>query len=352
MPIEESQLTSRARFLAAARAEGPLDRAPVWIMRQAGRYLPEYRKLKEAHSFLELVKTPELAAEVTLQPLKRFPLDAAVIFSDILIVPEALGQPYHFRDEGGIGMDFALRSAGDIARLGPAEQVAEKLRYLADALLLVRRELPGRALLGFCGSPWTLAVYMVEGGSARTFSRVKALFHEVPAAFEALMEKLCEALTRLLNLQIQAGADAVQLFDSWAALCPHELYWDLSLRWIQQIIAGLPPHTPTILYAKSPPPGQSESMLATGVNALSVDWTRSLPELRAKLGPDVALQGNLDPAVLTMGPEAVARNTRVLVESMRGDPGWICNLGHGITPDARIDAVETFLETVHTAAHG
>ncbi|MBQ7331815.1 MAG: uroporphyrinogen decarboxylase, partial [Opitutales bacterium] len=244
-------MTSRERFLAACRC-APTDRVPAWVMRQAGRYLPEYRALKEKHDFLTLVRTPELAAEVTLQPARRFAqLDAAILFSDILTIPEALGQGYSFRESGGIAMDFTLDSEEKLAALGSAEDVPARLDYMAQAMRLARAELgENRALLGFAGSPWTLAVYMVEGGSAKQFSKIKRLAAEAPALFEALMEKLANAVAASLKMQIAAGADAVQIFDSWAALCTAGEYEKLSLRWIRKIIAALPAGVPVIVFAK------------------------------------------------------------------------------------------------------
>ncbi len=330
----------------------PVDRAPWWMMRQAGRYLPEYRALKEQHDFLTLVKTPELATEVTLQPLRRFPLDAAILFSDILVIPEALGQPYHFRDQGGIGMDFALDSPAAIERLDPPEAVAERLAYVPETLRLLRAELAGRtALLGFGGSPWTLATYMVEGGSSKNFTRVKALFHENPATFEALMEQLTQALIRYFTMQIEAGADAVQIFDSWAAVCPCEHYEAMSLSWIRRIVAALDQRAPVILYAKGAPAGV-QALAETGVRALGLDWSVDMPRARDaldRLPAPVATQGNLDPVLLSTTPEVVRREATRWRERLGQRSGVIFNLGHGILPSARIDCVEALAEVLTRA---
>ncbi|MDP4879224.1 MAG: uroporphyrinogen decarboxylase, partial [Opitutales bacterium] len=216
-------MTPRERFLAAAHCQ-PVDRPPIWLMRQAGRYLPEYRELKAQHDFVTMVRTPELAAEVTLQPMRRFPLDAAIIFSDILVIPEALGQGYHFREQGGIGMDYLLDSPEKIAALD-SSKITERLAYVADALSLTRTKLgEDTALLGFCGSPWTLACYMIEGGSAKDFIAIKKLAWEHPDQFEALMQKLTNAIVEYLHMQIDAGADALQIFDSWGSICPATHY--------------------------------------------------------------------------------------------------------------------------------
>jgi uroporphyrinogen decarboxylase len=338
-------MTSRERFLAACAGQ-PLDRPPVWLMRQAGRYLPEYRALKEKHSFLKMVRTPALAAEVTLQPLHRFAFDAAILFSDILVVPEALGQGYRFRDEGGIAMDFALISRADIDRLAPADAATERLSYVADALALSKKELNGRtALLGFGGAPWTLACYMLEGGGSGTFARTRDFFHRDRAAFDALMEKLTATLIGYFRLQIRAGADAIQIFDSWAGLLAGADYEAASLRWIREIIAALPREFPIILYARGAG-AQLHEQSASGARVLSLDWTMDLRAARAQLPGNIALQGNLDPQLLTTTPNDVRTATARLLESLRGTSGHIFNLGHGLTPDARIDCVAALVETV------
>jgi len=227
-------MTSRERFLAALNCQ-ILDRPPIWVMRQAGRYLPEYRALKEKHSFLELAQTPELALEVTMQPLRRFALDAAILFSDILVIPEAMGQGYHFRDQGGIGMDYRLEGETDIDKLSTSG-VEEKLDYVAKALSLIKSELHGqRALLGFGGSPWTLATYMVEGGSSKNFETIKELFYANRPVFEKLMDKLCEVLIQYFKMQAAHGADAIQIFDSWGGIIAGPDYEYASLKWIRKI---------------------------------------------------------------------------------------------------------------------
>ncbi len=338
-------MTARERFLAAC-ARAPADRRPVWLMRQAGRYLPEYRALKEKHSFVEMVRTPALAAEVTLQPLRRFPLDAAIIFSDILIVPEAMGQPYHFREKGGIAMEFALDSAEKIAALDE-KNIAARLNYLAEALKLVRGELGDKTtLLGFAGSPWTLAAYMTEGGSPEDSPAIARLAHTDLALFEKLMNKLATAVAECLRLQVAAGADAVQIFDSWGALCPDEYYQKWSLRWIREVIAALPPNTPVILFAKGMAK-HATALKATGAAVLSLDQTVDLAAFR-RANPDVATQGNLEPELLTEEPDAVREATFQLLKAATG-PGHIVNLGHGVTPQAKIECVAAMVETVATS---
>jgi uroporphyrinogen decarboxylase len=339
-------MTSRERFLAAC-ACAPLERPPVWIMRQAGRYLPEYRALKAKSSFLEMVRTPALAAEVTLQPLRRFPgLDAAILFSDILVIPEALGQGYRFRDEGGIAMDYRLDTRAQVDALAPAAAVPERLRYVADALALLKKELAGKsALLGFGGSPWTLATYMVEGGSSDEFERIKLLFYTDRATFDALLEKLTAALIAYFQMQIRAGADAIQIFDSWGGIIAGPDYEAASLKWIRQIIAALPRDFPVILYAKGTAPHVTDQAF-TGARVLSVDWTSDLAIVRRTLPANVAVQGNLDPVLLNTTPAIVRRESTRLLEAMRGTPGHIFNLGHGILPQAKIECVEALIGTV------
>jgi uroporphyrinogen decarboxylase len=341
-------MTSRDRFLAAC-ARQPLDRPPVWIMRQAGRYLPEYRALKAKSSFVEMVRSPELATEVTLQPLRRFALDAAILFSDILVIPEALGQAYHFREEGGIGMEYRIETRAQIDALAPSSAVPEKLNYVAETLMRLKKELAGsKALLGFGGSPWTLATYMVEGGSSEDFERIKQLFYTDRGTFDALLDKLTESLIVYFQMQIRAGADALQIFDSWGGIIAGSDYEAASLKWIRRLVAALPKNFPVILYAKGTSP-HHRAQASSGIHVLSVDWTSELSTLAQNLvneNRSVAVQGNLDPVLLNTTPEIVATETRRLLESMRGVKGHIFNLGHGILPQAKIECVDALVGTV------
>ena len=341
-------MNSRERFLAACRGE-PLERPPLWMMRQAGRYLPEYRALKQEHGFLKMVQTPELATEVTLQPIRRFGFDAAILFSDILVIPEAMGQPYRFRDQGGIAMDFALESAADIDRL-ESGAVRERLHYVPRALELLKRELDGKtALLGFSGSPWTLATYMVEGGSSTHYRKIKELLYGDPALFESLMEKLTAAVSEYLLSQVEAGADAVQIFDSWGSACPGYAYQQASLQWIRRIVESLNDRVPVILYAKGLH-HRIEDLATTGARVISVDWTADLRKTGDAVHGAVALQGNLDPVLLDTTPDIVRREARRILDVMSGYPGGhLFNLGHGILPSAKIENVETLVETVMQA---
>ncbi len=338
-------MTSRERFLAACACQ-TLDRPPIWVMRQAGRYLPEYRELKAQSSFLPMVRTPELALEVTMQPLRRFALDAAILFSDILTIPEALGQPYHFRDQGGIGMDYRLDTREQIDALAGPDAIPEKLAYVPAALRLIRAEVGDtKAVLGFGGSPWTLATYMVEGGSSSDFERIKLLYYTDREMFNALLAKLTAALIEYFKMQIEAGADAIQIFDSWGGIIAGPDYESASLRWIKEIVAAMPTDFPIILYAKGTAPHLTDQAFS-GVRVISVDWTNDLAITRQNLPDNVALQGNLDPVLMQTTPEIVAREASRLLQSMRGLNGHIFNLGHGITPQAKIACMESLVDTV------
>lgn len=337
-------MTKRERFLAACRCQ-PVDQTPIWLMRQAGRYLPEYRALKEKHGFLTMVQTPELATEVSLQPIHRFGFDAAILFSDILVIPEAMGQPYEFRSTGGISMAFAIESAKQIEELDPG-RVREHLEYVAGAIRLLKKELNGEtALIGFAGSPWTLATYMVEGGSAVQFQKVKEFFFAEPDLFQALMGKITAAVIDYVEMQIEAGAEAIQLFDSWGGICSGSTYETCSLQWIRRIVTAVRGRVPTILFAKGLH-SRINDLASTGVQAVSVDWTVQLGRLRAKAPASLALQGNLDPVLLNISPDIVRREATSILDDVSGRPGHIFNLGHGISPEARIECVETLVETV------
>jgi len=337
-------LTGRQRLLRACRCL-PVDRPPVWLMRQAGRALPEYRKLKEGRTFLDLVRTPELAAEVTLQPIKRFGFDAAILFSDILVIPEALGQPYAFRETGGIEMEFAIRSAQDLARLD-ASRISERLSYVADALKIITRDLgPDTALLGFAGSPWTLANYMIGGQAGRDRSDARLLFHTDPLLFGGLMEKLTLAVIEYLKLQIASGVHAVQIFDSCGGLLAGQDFEEGSARWMREIVAALGGKVPVIIFSKDAH-GDWPALVNTGANVLGLDWTLNLPTAAAALPAHIGVQGNLDPALLTTRPDIVARETTRLLKSMASRPGYIFNLGHGVPPDAKLECIQALVDTV------
>jgi uroporphyrinogen decarboxylase len=316
-------------------------------MRQAGRALPEYRALKTRYSFVQLVQTPELAAEVTLQPIRRFDFDAAILFSDILIASEGLGQGYRFKDEGGIQMDFLLKSEADVARLD-VSAVTQRLQYVPAALKIVKKELTGRtALIGFAGSPWTLANFMLEGGGVKEYSRAKALAYSDPAVFGRLMEKLTEAITTLLAMQIKAGVDAVQIFDSLGGLLSGSNFEEASGFWIRQIIGSLGRRVPVIVFARGVH-GNWDELAGTGAAVLGVDWNAKLSEVRRRLPEKIAVQGNLDPFLLSTTPEIVARETTRILHEMRGSLGHIFNLGHGVPPNAKLENIASLVHTIRS----
>lgn len=339
-----AELLPRERFLNAAHCR-TVDRPPVWLMRQAGRALPEYRALKEKFSFVQLVQTPDLAAEVTLQPIRRFGFDAAIIFSDILVIAEALGQKYDFGDNGGIKMDFLVRTADDIERL-QVEVVTERLQYVTKALSLVGAELGGKtALIGFAGSPWTLANFMMEGAGVKEYTKVKELFFCEPKLFSKLFEKLTAAVTTFLQMQIEAGADAVQIFDSLGGTLSNTAFAAASGDWMKRIVAGLRGRVPVIVFSKGTN-GNWDALVETGANVLGVDWTVRLADVREQLPERVGVQGNLDPFLLTTTPELVATETKRILEDMRGKRGHIFNLGHGVPPGAKLECIEALVNTV------
>jgi len=337
-------------FLRALRRE-PVDRTPVWIMRQAGRYLPEYLKTRaEAGSFMNLCQTPELACEVTLQPLRRFALDAAIIFSDILTIPDAMGLGLSFAAGEGPRFERPLRSAGEVRKL-PRPDVGTSLAYVMDAVSLTRRELDGKVpLIGFSGSPWTLATYMVEGGSSKTFGTVKKMIYQEPEVAHELLGKLADTVTDYLNAQIASGAQAVQIFDTWGGALSAAAYREFSLAYMARIVDGLQRESegqavPVILFSKGCNT-QLEALAEAGCDALGVDWTITLAEARQRVGGRVALQGNLDPAVLLAEPDAIRREVGETLASYGHGTGHVFNLGHGITPDVDPEHLSALIEAV------
>ena len=337
-------LNNRSRFLAACRCL-PVERPPVWLMRQAGRVLPEYRALKEKHSFVELVQTPELAAEVTLQPIRRFDFDAAILFSDILVVAEGLGQRYQFGERGGIQMEFLIKSADDVERL-QVEAVTERLQYVARALPLIKSALGGQtALIGFAGSPWTLANFMLEGGGVKEYTRAKALFYSDSQLFSRLMGKLSQAVAQFLQLQIDAGVDAVQIFDSLGGVLSDGNFRPASAVWMKSIISSLKGSVPVIVFAKGVH-GNWDELTETGAQVLGMDWNIRLSEMRASVPRTIAVQGNLDPFLLTTTPATVSTETTRILQEMNGAPGHIFNLGHGVPPNAKLENIQALVDTV------
>lgn len=339
------------RFLRALRRE-PTDTTPIWVMRQAGRYLPEYRATRaRAGSFMGLAQHPEFACEVTLQPLARFELDAAILFSDILTIPDAMGLGLSFA--AGEGPQFAhpLRDAAAIDKLAVPDMDGE-LRYVMDAVRLIRRELDGRVpLIGFSGSPWTLACYMVEGSGSRDFATLKAMCWNEPALAHHLLDTLARAVAAYLIAQAHAGAQALMVFDTWGGLLGPAPFREFSLHYMQQVVAQLQGdpvarELPSILFSKGA--GQHLAAMAdTGCAALGVDWTIDLADARRAVAGKVALQGNLDPAILRASPDVIRREARAVLDSYGNHPGHVFNLGHGITPEVDPDHVAALVDEVH-----
>lgn len=336
------------RFLRALKRQ-PVDCTPIWIMRQAGRYLPEYRALrKQAGDFLTLCKTPELACEVTLQPLNRFDLDAAILFSDILTIPDVMGLGLTITEGHGPRFERPIGTRKDIDDL-PIPDPSSDLRYVLDAVTATQRELDGRRpLIGFAGSPWTLATYMIEGQSSRDFDKIKRLIHASPQDAHRLLEKLAQAVAAYLRAQIEAGVDAVMLFDTWGgALSSAAAFKTFSLDYMQQIIAELPATTPSIVFTKD---GGAwlEAIASIGSTAVGLDWTVDIGEARARIGQRVALQGNLDPTVMCAAPDVIEQEAQRVIDAYGRGSGHVFNLGHGITPDVPPENVAALIDTVHS----
>lgn len=329
----------------------PVERTPVWMMRQAGRYLPEYREVRaKAGSFMQLCMNPELACEVTLQPLDRFNFDAAILFSDILTIPDAMGLGLSFAE--GEGPQFArpVGSAADVAKLPVPDPEAE-LRYVIDAVRLIKTNLQGRVpLIGFSGSPWTLATYMVEGKSSKSFQKVKSMMFEQPQLMHQMLDKLAQSVAAYLNAQIAAGADAVMVFDTWGGMLSHDDYLEFSLRYAQQVRQLLNTtqdgrQIPTILFTKG---GGLwlEAMAATGYEALGLDWQTDIGNARARVGDKVALQGNMDPITLYAQPEVIREKVGKVLHGFGQGSGHVFNLGHGILPDINPEHVKAMVDAV------
>jgi uroporphyrinogen decarboxylase len=338
------------RFLRALARE-PVDRTPVWMMRQAGRYLPEYRATRaKAGSFMQLCRAPELACEVTLQPLDRYPLDAAILFSDILTVPDAMGLGLHFEAGEGPRFERTIASQADVDALASPDP-EEELRYVMDAVRTIRRELDGRVpLIGFAGSPWTVATYMVEGGTSKNFSRIKGMLYDRPDLLHSLLDRVALTTLHYLNAQVAAGAQAVMVFDTWGSILTPKTYLDFSLAYMQRIVDSLTREAdgrkvPVVLFTKGGGPWL-EAMADTGCDGLGVDWTTDLSEARAKVGERVALQGNLDPAVLYASPEVIREEVRQVLESFGHGSGHVFNLGHGIHPEVKPEHAGAMIEAV------
>ena len=338
--------------LIRALLRQPVDATPVWIMRQAGRYLPEYRKTRErAGSFVKLCKTPELACEVTMQPLARFPLDAAILFSDILTIPDAMGLGLSVVEKQGPKFEKVIRSSADVDQLGIPDPETD-LRYVLDAVKMVSNELDGKVpLIGFAGSPWTIATYMIEGGSSKEFRYIKGMLYQDPQTLHRLLDILAQSITDYLNAQIAAGVDVVMIFDSWGGVLTGPTYKDFSLQYMKKILDGIKQSStgsqiPVIMFTKG---GGLwvEDIAATGCDAIGIDWGIDIGQVRRKVGDRVAIQGNLDTAVLYSNPDKIRDEVaRVLASYGHGD-GHVFNLGHGIHPEINPEHVAVLVDAVH-----
>ena len=328
-------------------------RTPIWVMRQAGRYLPEYRATrKKAGDFLTLCKSSDLACEVTLQPLERFDLDAAILFSDILTIPDAMGLGLHFVEGEGPKFSHQLSSLSEINQLTKPD-VSKDLSYVSEAVSVIKKNLKGRVpLIGFSGSPWTLATYMVEGGSSKTFSKVKGLMYENPKHMHQLLDVLADTIIDYLNSQIEAGADSVMIFDTWGGLLNKASYENFSLMYMSKIVAGINRNSegktiPVTLFTKG---GSAwlEQIAATGCDAVGIDWTVEIGEAERRIGSKVALQGNLDPSVLYASAEVIKSEAHKILDQFQGSTGHVFNLGHGITPDVNPESMKALVDAVHS----
>jgi len=339
------------RFLRALLRQD-VDVTPVWMMRQAGRYLPEYREVRaQAGDFMSLCQNPELACEVTLQPLRRYALDAAILFSDILTIPDAMGLGLYFEQGEGPKFKNPVQTPDAVEALDVVD-TEKDLGYVLDAVKLIRRELNGSVpLIGFSGSPWTVATYMVEGGSSKEFARIKSMMMNTPAVMHELLDKLAESVTGYLNAQIRAGVQAVQIFDTWGGALSAHTYKEFSLAYMKKIVAGLirehdGQKIPVILFTKN---GGHwlEQIVESGCDCVGLDWTIPINEARARVGDKVSLQGNMDPAVLYGDDASIRKEVGLILEQFGSGNGHVFNLGHGIHQHVNPDRVTAFVDAVH-----
>ncbi len=327
----------------------PTSRTPIWVMRQAGRYLPEYRATrKQAGDFMSLCKNKELACEVTMQPIDRFDLDAAILFSDILTIPDAMGLGLYFSEGEGPKFSNPIKTLKDIENL-PID-VNDDLSYVFDAVSTIKTALNNRVpLIGFSGSPWTLATYMIEGGSRKTFANTKKMLFNEPKALHLLLDKLADSVIVYLNQQILSGADSVMVFDTWGGVLSKQNYLDFSLNYMAKIVKGVKaqhPNTPITLFSKNG--GKHLTHIAdTGCDGIGIDWTVELNVVQAEVGDKVAIQGNLDPAVMYATPEIIEQEVKKVLSQFKGNTGHIFNLGHGITPDVDPENMQVLVDCVH-----
>lgn len=318
-------------------------RAPIWLMRQAGRYMPEYRALRSKHSFLEMIHTPELQVEVTLQPIKAFAPDAAILFSDILTVAESLGVKVDFVEGKGPVLQSEYASSFDVADLD-VKGSKERLHYIQTAIRELRKQLTV-PLIGFCGAPFTVASYIIEGGSSKEFKKTKALMYNEPAKFKALLDAICTASIDYLRLQVEAGAQAIQIFDSWAHSLPHGQFREFSKAYLQRMAEGMP-DVPVIVFAKG---AYAHELATLPVSCVGLDSNYDMRTVRTVVPEGVAIQGNLDPAVMPQRKEVVLQEAGKILAARKGDKGFVFNLAHGVTPDVPVDNVRALVELVKNA---
>lgn len=350
-PSVDKPALKNDRYLRALLKQ-PVDVTPVWMMRQAGRYLPEYKATRAvAGDFMSLCKNAELACEVTLQPLRRFPLDAAILFSDILTIPDAMGLGLYFEIGEGPRFKNPITCKADVDKIGLPDPEGE-LQYVMNAVRTIRRELKGEVpLIGFSGSPWTLATYMIEGGSSKAFTKIKKMAFAEPAILHALLEKLADSVTEYLNAQIAAGAQSVMVFDTWGGVLSPRDYKEFSLQYMERIVSGLTRENegrkvPVTLFTKN---GGMwlESIAATGCDGVGLDWTIDIKEARARIGDKVALQGNMDPSMLYAQPQRIEQEVATILEGYGEGSGHVFNLGHGIHLDVPPENAGVFVDAVH-----
>ncbi len=332
-------------FLRACK-KLPVERTPVWIMRQAGRYLPQYRAVREKADFLTMCKTPELAAEVTIQPVDLIGVDAAIIFSDILVIPEAMGMQFDMIESKGPVFHHPLRNVEDVNNLKEVDPVKD-LKYVLDAVSLTKKELNGRVpLIGFSGSPWTLLTYMVEGKGSKNFSSIKKFIYNEPKLAHQALDKLSKTIAGYLSAKIEAGADAVQIFDTWGGILSPKDYEEFSLRYISKVISEIKRNEePVIVFSKGVH-YKLDEIASSGANVVGLDWTMDLGNVRSKIGDKVALQGNMDPTMLYAPKEKIREEVKRILSSYGEGSGHVFNLGHGILPDVEPEKAKAFVEFV------
>lgn len=319
-------------FLRACKRK-PVERTPIWIMRQAGRYLPEYRKVRDKADFLTMCKTPELAAEVTLQPVDLIGVDAAIIFSDILVIPSAMGMNLEMKESVGPVFHEPVRSESDYKRLKKIDPTKD-LKYVLDAVALTKKELNGRVpLIGFSGSPWTLLTYMVEGCGSKNFTEVKKLIYRNPKLAHKLLDKISDAVTDYLSAKIEAGADAVQIFDTWGGILSQDDFFEFSWEYVTKIISNIKRKDRPVIFFPKGVNYRLKKLVKCGADVISLDWTADIGRVRKRIGDRVALQGNLDPTVLYASQDVIAEHAEAVLESFGEGTGHVFNLGHGILPD-------------------